>query len=345
MKALVLDTPGDEPSLTLRDVPVPAPEPHDVLVEVAAAGLCHHDVAVIQGLLRRGVEPGIVLGHEISGRVVDIGDSVSSVEVGDSVVSTLSTFCGECQRCLHGMEYRCLNSQGVGHSIDGGFAQFVRLPERSVVPIRSSTDLETASLFACPMGVALRALQDVAQVGPDNTVLVTGAGGGLGVHSMEIAAALGARVLAVTTSPAKAEKLEAMGRAEVIVHGDLDFSEIALALTEDQGVDVVIDTVGSALFQSSLKSVTQFGMMVLLGEVAGGEARVNPAEIIFRDATIVGSSGADRRHIVTVAEMVGSGAIRPVVSQRFALEDAGEAYRLMRARTTFGRVLLVPPTL
>jgi len=340
----VLDAPGDEPSLTLRDVPVPALGPHDALVEVAAAGLCHHDVAVMQGLLSRGVKQQIILGHEVSGRVADIGDSVSSLEVGDSVVSTLTTFCRECQRCLHGMEYRCLQGRGIGHTLDGGFAQFVCLPESSVVPVSMTADLDPASLYACPMGVVLRALQDVAGVGPENTVLVTGAGGGLGVHSVEIAAALGARVLAVTTSPDKAEKLEGMGRAEVIVHGELDFSEIALALTEDQGVDVVIDTVGSALFQSSLKSVTQFGMMVLLGEVAGGETRVNPAEIIFRDATIVGSSGADRRHIVTVADMVGSGAIRPVAFQRFALEDAADAYRLMRAQKTFGRVLLVPPS-
>ena len=123
MKALVLEAPGDEPSLALRDVAVPTAGPHDVLVEVAACGLCHHDVAVMRGLLRRGVKQGIILGHEISGRVVEIGDSVSSVEVGDGVVSTLTTFCGECQRCLHGMEYRCLHGRGVGHSIDGGFAQ------------------------------------------------------------------------------------------------------------------------------------------------------------------------------------------------------------------------------
>ena len=329
--------------MALREVPTPSPGPHDVLVKVAACGLCHHDVAVMQGLLRRGVEPGIVLGHEISGHVVEKGESVRSVEVGDGVVSALTTFCGDCQRCIHGMEYRCRYGQGIGHSIDGGFAQFVRLPERSVVPIPSAVDVEMACVYACPMGVALRALQDVAQVGPDNTVLVTGAGGGLGVHLVEIASALGARVLAVTTSPDKAERLEMMGRSEVITHGELDFSEIALALTEDQGVDAVVDTVGSALFESALKSVTQFGMMVLLGEIAGGKALLNPAEIIFRDATIVGSTGADRNHISAVADMVASGAVRPVASERFALEDAADAYTLMRARKTFGRVVLIPP--
>ena len=342
MKALVLEEPGEEPSLSVREVPTPSPGAHEVLVKVAACGLCHHDVAVMQGVLRRGVKRGVILGHEISGRVAAVGDSVVSAKVGDEVVSTLTTFCGRCERCIGGREYRCPHGQGIGHAINGGFAQWLKLPESSLVPAPEGVELEEASILACPMGVALQALRDVARVQAGETVLITGTGGGLGVHAVQIASALGARVLAVTSSPHKVGPLERLGCGEVILAGELDFSEVALALTEDVGVDVVVNIVGSAVFRSSLNSLAQFGRMVLLGEITGDRVSLNLAEVLFRDATILGSTGAGRRHIADVGDMVGSGLIRPVITQRFGLEEAAEAYRLMRAGKTFGRVVLVP---
>ena len=245
MKALVLVEPGDEPSLTVKDVPDPTPGPRDVVIEVVAAGVCYHDVAVMQGVLRRGVKDDVILGHEISGRIVQVGDEVSSVNVGDRVVSALTSFCGECERCLNGQEYRCYYGHGLGHGIDGGFAQYIALPEIAVIPLPDSVDLTQASILGCPMGVSLQSLRDVAKVQAGETVLVTGAGGGLGVHSIQIASALGARVLAVTTSPEKMEALENLG-AEVVLSDELDFSEIVMALTEGMGVDVGLNTVRTA---------------------------------------------------------------------------------------------------
>lgn len=342
MRALVLENPDEEPTLAIKDVPMPDPGSGGALVEVAACGLCYHDVSVMRGVLRRGVKPGVILGHEISGRVVEVGDSVTTVGVGDRVTATLTTFCGKCRRCLDGKEYRCYNGQGIGHAMDGGFAEYVALPESALVPISDELDLVQASVLACPMGVALQAVRDVVQVQAGETVLVTGAGGGLGVHVAQIASSLGARVLAVTMSPKKVEALERLACGEVVLANELDFSEFALALTEDQGVDVVVDTVGSAVFRSSLASLAQFGRIVLMGETTGERVSLSLAEILFRDATVVGSTGAGRRHVADVAEMVGSGVVRPVVSQRFALEEADVAYRLIRARGTFGRVVIVP---
>jgi D-arabinose 1-dehydrogenase-like Zn-dependent alcohol dehydrogenase len=341
-KALVLEAPGEEPSLAVREVGTPTLGPHDVLVEVAACGMCRHDVAVMQGVLRRGVKPEIVLGHEISGRVVGIGPSTESVKVRDRVTTTLTTFCGRCQPCLDGREYRCVDGRGIGHAIDGGFAQLVRVPESCLVAVPDGVELEEASIFGCPMGVALRALRDVAELQSGETVLVTGAGGGLGVHAVQIASAMGATVIAVTTSSDKVERLERLGVAEVILADELDFSEFAMALTEDRGVDVVVNTVGSAVFGSSVRSLTQFGRMVVLGEVAGEKALISLAELLFRDAKIVTSTGAGARHIAGIGGLVASGRISPVVSEKFALEDAAKAYHLMRANQTFGRVVLVP---
>ena len=170
MKALVLKEPGREPELVLAEAPDPVPGPNDVVVQVAACGFCHHDVAVLAGVLRRGVKPDIVLGHEISGTVVDVGADVEKLKPGESVVAALTTFCGECERCASGREYRCLYARGLGHAIDGGFAQFIRLPESGVVPIPHDLELLGASILACPIGVAVQALEDVASLKKGETV-------------------------------------------------------------------------------------------------------------------------------------------------------------------------------
>ena len=342
MKAVVLREPGDEPKLDLSDAPDPVPGPGDVVVQVAACGFCHHDVAVMAGVLRRGVKRGLVLGHEVSGTVVEVGADVESLKPGDFVVAALTTFCGECERCTSGREYRCLQAQGLGHAVDGGFAQFVRLPERGVVPIPLDVDLLGASILACPIGVAVQALEDVAALRLGETVLVAGAGGGLGLHAVQVAGAMGARALAVTTSPDKVALIEQHTSAEVILAGELDFSEVAMALTEDVGVDVVINPVGSVVFDSCLRSMAQYGRMVVLGEITGGDVRLNPAELLFRDAAILGSTGASVRHITRAAELVDRGDVKPVISKSYALQDAAEAYRQIRAGRTFGRVVLIP---
>lgn len=343
MKALIVAAPGEEPELGLVDIPRPSTGPHDVLIEVAACGLCHHDVAVMRGLLRRGFREGGVLGHEISGTVAEVGDSVHSITVGQHVVAALTAFCGRCERCLSGREYRCLSGRGVGHALDGGFSQFVSLPETSVVPVPQEMDRVKACVLACPAGVTVQAVEDVARLQPGETALVTGAGGGLGVHAIQIAVALGARVLAATTSPQKVEALEQLGAESVILSTEgLDFSEIALAMTDDAGADVVVDTVGSATLEQSLRSLGHYGRLVALGEVTGQRAPLSVPELLFRDATIAGSTGAGLRHIQRAAEMVQSESLRPIVSQTFTLDEALEAYRLVRDGASFGRVALTP---
>ncbi len=342
MKALVLGAPGEAPILTVQEIPTPVPGEGEALVRVAACGLCYHDIAVMRGILRRGVKPGTVLGHEVSGTVADVGPGVTSLKPGDGVVSMLTVSCGRCQRCAAGWEYRCLGGKGIGHALDGGLAEYLCLPERSLVALPQGIGLKEACVLACPLGVAVKALEDVARVQRGETVLVTGAGGGLGIHLVQVAAALGASVLAVTTSPEKVKSLEALGCCQVLLPEGVDFSELALALTDDQGVDVVTDTVGSATFRGCLASLAQGGRLVLLGEVTGGEVRTSLAEVLFRDASVLSSTGAERRHVVQAASLVRQGAVRPFISAEYSLESAMEAYYLMKEGKTLGRVAIVP---
>jgi D-arabinose 1-dehydrogenase-like Zn-dependent alcohol dehydrogenase len=342
LKALFVKEPGDDPKLEIREVETPSPGLGEALVKVASAGVCSHDVAIMRGLLRRGVNHDIILGHEISGTVESVGSDVEGLAAGDAVVSTLTVFCGKCDRCLSGHEYRCRSGHGLGHAINGGFAEYVVLPERCLIPLPEGITVEQASIVACPMGVALQALRDVARVQPGETVLVTGAGGGLGIHALQIASALGAQVMAATYSEDKLVLLEKYAPGQVILGGELDFAELVLAFTEDQGVDVVIDTVGSAVFYSALRSLGQFGRMVVLGEVEGGRVSFNLTELVFRDASVTGSSGASKAHISQVLDLIEGGKLEPVISHRVPLADARDAYHLVRDRESIGRVVLIP---
>ena len=341
MKALFVREPGTPPEFEIRDVPEPLARASQVVVRVEAAGLCGHDIAIMTGLLRRGVDRDVILGHEIAGRVAEVGEGVDVLSVGDPVVASLTAFCGECDRCGAGLDYRCRFGRGIGHGVNGGFAEYVRLPARSVIQIPHAIDMAGAALLACPVGVCVRAVS-IANVQAGEVGLVTGAGGGLGVHAVQVASAMGSQVFAATSSPEKLDALERFAPGSVILGGELDFSELVLAFTEDEGADVVIDTVGSATFGSSLRSLAQYGRIVLLGEVAGGRARISLTDVMFRDAAIHGSTGASLPDIRKAIELVESGQVEPVVHTTLTLEEAKEGVRLVTEREALGRVVLQP---
>ena len=347
MKALYVKQPGDPPLLEIRDVPTPKVGYHQALVQVTACGFCHHDRAVMAGTLRRGVADDVILGHEISGVVTDIGGGVATLKTGDRVVNILTDACGECDRCADGREHRCRQGLGIGHGRDGGFAEFLALSEHSLVKIPDGIDPVGAALLACPMGVSLQAVRETAMVGQGDTVVVTGAGGGLGAHAVQAAAALGATVFAVSSSPDKIDLILDLGATEILaaeVPGDngLDFSEMVMAMTGDEGANAVIDTVGSALFPSTLRCLAQYGRLVLLGEIQVRTVTVNPAEIIFRDAQVLGASGVSHTTVELASQMIADDEIRPVIDIQLPLEQAVEAYRMVSERTPMGRVVLIP---
>ena len=341
MKAIILEEPGSPAGLHLTDAEVPSLGSRDVLVKVGAAGVCYHDVVVMRGILRRGIKPQVVLGHEIAGEVVDTGPNVEGLSKGDRVASILTENCGYCRRCLSGNEHRCLNGHGIGHSVDGGYAEYVRLHELSLRPIPEGVSFEQAAVSACPIGVALRGIRSGVRPQIGETVLVTGATGGLGAHAVQIAKLSGAKVFAVTSSPDKTERLGELGPDEVILSPELDFHWEVLALTDDMGVDVIVDTVGSATFEAGFQSLAQYGRMLFIGEIAGHEITINPATLLFKDAHLMGSSGVGKRDLDDALALVQRGQIKPIVTA-FSLEEAPKVHQMLLDRQIFGRAVLVP---
>ena len=342
MRTLMLQTPGNPPQLTVAERPKPRPAPGEALVRIAACGFCHHDRLVMAGILRRGVRPDVTLGHEIAGIVEETAPDVHRVQPSDRVVALLTNACGQCDRCRAGRQHRCRRGPGIGHARDGGFAEYIALSQHSLIRLPDDLPLTQSALLACPAGVALQALTATA-LSPGETVAITGAGGGLGVHAVQPAAALGARALAVTSSPQKAPSLTALGADQVIETGELDFAEIIMALTADQGANVVIDTVGAATIQSSIKSLAQYGRLALLGEVGGkGDLNTLIPEIIFRDAQITGISGVSRPTLEQTIKIATAGKLRPTLQQLMPLEQATQAFNQISSHTPIGRIALTP---
>ena len=338
----MLEESGEKPRLAVREIPLPTLGPRDVLVRVGACGLCYHDILVMEGKLRRGVKSSVVLGHEIAGMVMDIGAQVTSLSTGDMVVSILTDACGNCLRCHSGREHRCLEGKGIGHSVDGGMAEYVSVGEFSLVKLPQQGDPTHLCLLGCPIGVVFSAIAKVAKLEEGETVVVTGAGGGMGVHAVQVAKLMGAQVLAVTSSEEKVEGIRQLGADEVIETGELAFSEVVMALTEDRGAEVVIDTVGSPLFPATFHCLGSYGRMVALGEASGREVRLNLADIIFRDARILGSSGASRKDIEEAWDLVSEGKLKPVICQVLGLDEVLEGYQMMKRRQSFGRIVVQP---
>ncbi len=341
MRAVVLHEPGDPSHLVMERVQRPVIGPHEALVRVRAAGVCYHDVVVMKGILRRGVKPDVILGHEIAGEIAELGDQVRGFAPGDRVVTILTDCCGACVRCLAGHEHRCLNGGGFGHDLDGGYAEYVRVGAQALVKLPAGIPFEQAAILGCPVGVAYEGIVQRAKVQPGETVLVTGAGGGLGVHSIEVARLAGARVLAVTTSASKVERLKELGADEVILSPDLDFDKRVLELTGGLGVDVVVDNVGGLVFKPVFKSLSTYGRLLFLGEVSGVEVKLNPALMIFKEPALLGSAGVSRKSLQEVVRLVSWGRLKPV-AQLFRLEDAPRVHQMLLDRKLLGRAVLTP---
>ncbi|HTE86264.1 MAG TPA: alcohol dehydrogenase catalytic domain-containing protein [Dehalococcoidia bacterium] len=336
MKAAVLHETGGPEAFRLEDVPVPPPGPTQVLIKVAACGMCGHDQADRSGLTN--VEMPVILGHEVSGTVVDLGPKASHFQAGDRVACKQFTTCGWCRACQSGRDVEC-DQRSFNY---GGFAEFVAIEERALLPVPDEVDLAEASVVACALGSCVHALRQIARLAFGETVLVTGAGGGLGLHGLQFARSLGARTIALTTSPDKVEKLQQCGADAVVLAGGDAYWQNILAANAGNPVDVVLDNVGHpAVFTPCFWALARGGRYVFTGQVERRKVEFYPAFVLGKEAIITGSGSTRSFEFMDAMESVRTGSVRPVI-ERFPLDSVVEAWRRMDARQVFGRAVLVP---
>jgi acryloyl-coenzyme A reductase len=339
MKAVTFRAFGGPEVLEPTEVERPEPGSDDVLVRIHAAGVCYHDVLSRGGKIPGG-KPGRILGHEIAGEIVTAGANVAPTRMGERVVIYQRLFCGTCRYCLAGRQDLCRNSRVLGEQGGGGYAEFACVPARNAIPIPDGLDMTAAALAVCPVGTSVRATLGVAALEPGQTVLITGAGGGLGLHQIQVARSVQARVIAVTSSSDKAEIVRAAGAHEVIVAPDLKFSGEVWRLTGKQGVDVLLENVVTGTFGESLRSCAQHASVVVLGNIGARPVELEPGLVIARRIRIAGSGNATFKDVHTALHLLASGAVKPMIGRVLPFQQAAQAHALMEGRAVTGRVVL-----
>lgn len=351
--------------LKVEEVPVPSPRAGEVLVRVRACGVCHTDLHVMKGEV--AFPAPAVLGHEISGEVAALGAGVGGLEVGQPVVSSFIMPCGECYYCVRGREDLCEKffaynrlrgvlydgetrlQRGDGSPLFmysmGGLAEYAVVPATDVFPLPPGIGWEEAAILGCALFTAYGAVQNGAGLKGGEAVAVV-AVGGVGLSIVQLARAFGAYpVVAVDIRPEKLEKALHLGATHA-VDARANPREEVRALTGGRGVDVAFEALGHPeTFQLALDLLKDGGRAVMVGIAPGGvNASLEITRLVRRGLQVRGSYGArPRSDLPDLLRLVAGGVVRPgeVVTQRFPLERAEEAYQALARGEILGRAVVV----
>lgn len=340
MKAAVLTKFGAPDALQIQEVEQPRPTDDQMLVRVAACGVCGHDLLNREGHFP-DTHPPCVMGHEISGVVEEVGALVRGYDRGDRVALTQRVSCGVCPTCRAGRDNLCRRGPGFyGEGISGGYGGFVVASPRNAVHLPDSIDFDIGAILSCAVGTGYHALQRARLLAGD-TVVVTAASGGVGLHTVELAHLFGLRVIAISSSLSRVELLKTAGADFVIDPNEGPFQKVVREITKGDGADAVIEIAGSPTFLSSMASLGAGGRLVAVGNVQPGPVQLNPALPILKEIEIVGSGHALVSDLRRVISLVERGLIRPKIAQRFEIAQAAQAHAFLGQRGVAGRVVLM----
>ncbi|HZU16439.1 MAG TPA: alcohol dehydrogenase catalytic domain-containing protein [Candidatus Dormibacteraeota bacterium] len=329
--------------LVLEPVPEPRPGPGEVLVQVLACGVGLTVLNCIRGHL--GADPNDlprVPGHELVGRIVETGPGVDPSRRGELVSAYFYLFCGRCARCLAGQEDLCLRLEGwIGVDRDGGYAQLVALPERNAISLPPGLDPVEATVIADAVATPVH-VSHLARLQPGDRVAVIAAGGGLGIHMVQVARLFGAEVVGLETVPAKRRHLEQ--ELQIPTLDSTDFHSVRLPSGWEGGADVVIDFLGRRESLSwGLDALGPYGRLVTLTTFPGVDFPVSPRQLVFSQLAILGSRYATRGEFELAARLVAEGRVRPVIGRREALSGVRGIHDDLEHGRLLGRGALVWP--
>jgi 2-desacetyl-2-hydroxyethyl bacteriochlorophyllide A dehydrogenase len=328
--------------LVYEDVPEPSPKRNEIVVKVHACGMCFTDVKIQTGQLSGFITLPHIPGHEIAGTVVEAGEDVKGVKVGDRGICHFLLGCRNCDLCRRGSENLCLGLSRIGFEHPGGYAEYVAMPEYSFCPFEGEeTSFEKMAILPDAVATPYHALNRLAALKPGETVLVVGVGG-LGIHAVQIAALMGATVLAADLKKDALETAKAYGADHLVDAGSGDPLGAVRSFTGGTGVDVVLEGVGKASTMAwTLPSLKKGGRLIVMGYDPVNPVPVNLMNIHNNEWSIQGAKVSSKQELVEVVRLVEKKKIRPVVSVRFGLKDANDALNGVRSQKVMGRTVLV----
>jgi len=342
MNAVVFDRTGGPEVLERREMPDPVAAADEVVLQVKACAMNHLDLWVRSGSLALEVEMPHVLGSDVVGVALEVGAGVRHVRPGDPVLVLPTLSCGWCAQCLAGDDNLCRHYDLVGRRRNGGYAEKVAVPGRNCLPFPKGLAWEKAAALPVVLLTAWHMLVGRARLKPGEDCLVIGAGSGVGSVAIQIARLLGARVIATAGSDSKLERAKALGAHEVIHHGRHDMTEEVRRVTAKKGVEVVIEHVGSPVFEKAMACLARNGRLVTCGATASNQASLDLNLLFGRHLSLMGSWMGRKAELLEALRFVESGAIVPVVDSVLPLAEARRAHERLAAREHFGKLVLVP---
>jgi NADPH:quinone reductase-like Zn-dependent oxidoreductase len=336
MRAWVLNNTEGPSSFELVDHPTPECGPDDVRVHLKASGLNHLDLWVSMGLPGPKHFPHIA-GGDGAGVINAVGSQVVGVEVGDEVVIDPSVACGQCEQCAEGNSVYCPSYAILGEHINGTLAEQVVVPARNVSPKPAGLSWAQAGTFALTTGTAYRMLTR-ARTEAGSKVLVVGIGGGVSSIGLQLALNMGADVWVTSRDPEKIERAVAMGAQG----GFNSASEFARSIKQETGgVDVVLENVGGATWNQSVRSLRSGGRLVTCGSTAGSKVEITVPYLFFKQLEIIGSSMYTPSEFAAVLELVSSGTIVPAVDSEFSFDALPGALAHLEQGAQFGKIAMM----
>ncbi|TXL66010.1 NADPH:quinone oxidoreductase family protein [Zeimonas arvi] len=324
MKAVLCKEWGLPETLVVEDVPSPVAGPGEVLVEVHAAGVNFPDTLIIQKKYQYQPDLPFSPGGEVAGVVKAVGEGVTAWKPGDRVLAS-STW--------------------------GGYAQEIVVKAERAMPIPEGMDFVTASAYVLAYGTSLHALKDRARLVAGETLLVLGAAGGVGISAIEIAKAMGARVIACASSEDKLALCRERGADETINYATEDLRERIKALTGGKGPDVIYDPVGGPYTEPAFRSIAWEGRHLVVGFAAGEIPKLPLNLTLLKSASVVGvfwgaflqrDPAVTRQHLRDLFELYTSGKVKPPITKTYKLEEAAQALRDVMERRVKGKVAILP---
>jgi 2-desacetyl-2-hydroxyethyl bacteriochlorophyllide A dehydrogenase len=325
--------------LEVHDREIPQVEPGELLLKVKACGICQTDLKIIRG----AIPPPIVtlphvLGHEVVGEVAAVGENVSGVRQGDVGVVYSYVTCRDCELCLAARENLCRRLQRFGFERDGGFAEYLKIPEYNFCVFSKELAVEKMAILADAIGTPYHAITRLARVRPGQRILIVGAGG-LGIHAVQIAKLCGAFVTVVDTKLDARELAKTCGADET-----LDPAEAAQAIldqTGGRGVDAVIENVGHPeTLQWSLPALKSGGKLILVGYAPDRPFALDTMAMHYHEYEIIGCRFVTKGELLELIRLVEKGQIKPVVTQTFPFDQVNEALQTLKAGKCLGRIVL-----
>lgn len=343
MKALLLQEHGDLSNVTYGEIETPIPGPGEVLLRVEAAALNGLDLWVIEGWPGLRLSFPHVFGSDGAGTIASVGSGVDNFKPGDRVAVNPSLWCGKCEYCLAGRENQCRQFSVIGEHVPGFFAEYTVVPARNLVPLPDHVPFEAAAAASLVFVTAWHSLIEAGRFRAGEDVLIIGAGGGVNTAAMQIARLAGARnIYVVGSSDEKLALARSLGADVLINRREENWSKAVYQQTAKRGVDVVVDNVGAATYQYSLRSLRKGGRMLTVGNSSGPQFEFDNRYMFGKHLSIIGSTMGTQRDYERVMELLFAGRLQAVIDTVFPLQQGVEALQKLEAGQVQGKLLLVP---